>query len=94
MTLDRQPPAPGPQVLLAFMKFLQQACSLIYFFHCISKDSCFEISSIIVKFCFNLLFNFVPPTLSHFLIKERLIKKTELIARETFVNKILNSVDP
>ena len=63
-------------------------------FHCFSEDSGFEISSIIVKFCVDFLFNFVPPTFSFSYNKERLIKKTELRARETFVNKIISSVDP
>ena len=37
-------------------------------FHCLSEDSCFETTSMVENFFVNFLFNFVSPTLSHFLI--------------------------
>ena len=37
-------------------------------FHCLSEDSCFETTSMDENFFVNFLFNFVSPTLSHFLI--------------------------
>ena len=56
------------QVLLAFMKFLQQIILPDFLFHRLSKDSCFETTSMVKKLFVNFLFNFVSPTLSHFLI--------------------------
>ena len=39
-----------------------------FLFHCLSEDSCFETTSMVEKFFVNFLFNFVSPTLSHFVI--------------------------
>ena len=83
MALDPQPPGPGPQLLLAFMKFQQQSMLPGLLSHCFCEDS-----SMVEKF------NSVSPTLSHFLISEPLMRKTELRARETFVNKIIRSLNP
>ena len=86
MALGPQAPAPGPQVLLEFMEFLQQSMLPELLLHCFCEDSCFEINSMVEKF------NFVSPTLSY--NKEPLTRKTELRATETFVNKIISYVDP
>ena len=86
MALGPQAPAPGSQVLLEFMEFLQQSMLPELLLQCFCEDSCFEINSMVEKF------NFVSPTLSY--NKEPLTRKTELRATETFVNKIISYVDP
>ena len=48
--LTLSPHAIGPQVLLAFMTFLQQSIFPDLLFHCFSEDSCFEISSTVENF--------------------------------------------
>ena len=79
----------GPQVLIVFMKFLLQSMLPDLLFHCYCEDSCFEISLMVE------VFHSISLTLSHFSYKkEPLMSKTELRARETFVNKIICSVDP
>ena len=66
--------------------FATKRIAFIAFSSVLHCDSCFETSSIVENFFDNFLFNFVSPTLSYF-------SKTEFWARETFVNKIISSVD-
>ena len=76
-----QPQDPGPIIWLYTLSPLTPALrfSSVYqisatkhvaywHFHCFSEDSYFEKSSMVEKSCVNFLFNFVSPTLSHFLI--------------------------
>ena len=63
-------------------------------FHCFSEDNCFEISSMVENFV-SIFFQFcVTNVISFSYNKEPLMRKMELRARETFVNKIISSVDP
>ena len=57
--------------------------------HCLSEDSCFETTSMIKKYFCQFSFQFcVTNVISFSCNKEPLMRKTELRARETFVNKI------
>ena len=84
------------QVLLAFMKFLQQSLLPDFLFHFLSEDSCFEKTSLIEKYFCQFLFQFCVTNAISFSYynKEPLMRKTELRVRETFVNEIITSVDP
>ena len=46
----------SPQVLLAFIKFLQQSILSDLLFHCFSEDSCFETSSMVETKFFSIFF--------------------------------------
>ena len=71
------------------------SASVYKIFHCLSEDSSFETSSMVE----NVFFQFsvqlcVANVISFSYNKEPLMRKTELRARENFVNKIISSVDP
>ena len=81
--------------LLAFMKFLQQSILPDLLFHCFSEDSSFETKLDGRKFFCQFSVQFcVANVISFSYNKEPLMRKTELSARETFVNKVISSVDP
>ena len=86
---------PSPQVLLAFMKFLQQSVLPDFLFHCLSEGSCLETTSMVEKYFSQFSFQFcVTNVISCSYNKELFMRKYELWARETFVNKIISPVDP
>ena len=77
------------------MKFLQQSILPDFLFHSLSEGSCFETTSMVEKYFCQFSFQFcVTNVISFSYNKEPLMRKTELRARETFVNKMILSVDP